>query len=124
MLGSAVGGGARFLIAGWMQGRFGQPFPIGTLAVNITGSFVLGFVLELAVAAAAIGPQAQLFLTTGLCGGYTTFSTFSAESVAMIRSGAWGRASGYIAVSVAASLVAVVSGAAFARMLLASRGRS
>ncbi|MFN8581500.1 MAG: fluoride efflux transporter CrcB [Gemmatimonadaceae bacterium] len=123
MLGSAIGGGARFLVAGWAQSRSGIPFPIGTLFVNVTGSFLLGFLLELPIVGSALGPNIQLSLTTGVCGGYTTFSTFSAESVAMLRAGHWGRAGTYIAISTLASITAVFAGAALARSLFATRVR-
>ncbi len=123
MLGSALGGGARFLVSNWVQARAEVPFPIGTLLVNVTGSFLLGFLLELPVVGSTLGPQSQRFLTTGLCGGYTTFSTFSAENSALIRGGAWGRASAYVALSVGASIAAVFAGAAVARTLFAARGR-
>ncbi|MFN8573327.1 MAG: CrcB family protein [Gemmatimonadaceae bacterium] len=123
MLGSALGGGARFLVSAWVQGRTGLPFPVGTLVVNVTGSFLLGFLLELPVVGSAIGPQSQRFLTTGVCGGYTTFSTFSAEGAAMMRGSMWGRAGAYVTLSVVCSLAAVFAGAAVARAIFSARVR-
>src|SRR4051812_25063428 len=97
-LGSAAGGLARFVLGTWLQRQLDDwaprtsgvpalPFPIGTLIVNVTGSFLLGVVL---VVVARQGPQAnaiRLLLAVGVCGGYTTFSTLSADTVGLIENG-------------------------------------
>jgi CrcB protein len=122
MLGSAVGGGARFLLGTFVQTRTGAAFPVGTLVINITGSFVLAFIFRYA-AGTSISPEVRAMLTTGLCGGYTTFSTFSWEAVRLIEDGDYARASWYIGLSVALSLAGAFIGIGLARELLDLRRR-
>lgn len=122
-LGSAIGGASRLLLGAAVQQRFGPGFPAGTLVINITGSLLLGFLMRFAMATPAISPEMRGFLTTGLCGGYTTFSTFTFETVALINDGEMGRASAYVAASVALSLLGVYLGAWAAGGLIAFRQR-
>jgi CrcB protein len=122
-LGSGLGGVARLLIGGWIQNRFGPSFPLGTLAINITGSFLLGFLLRYALETPAIGADTRALLTTGLCGGYTTFSTFSYETVRMFEDGEYRRAALYVALSVGLALLAMACGMLLAREVLALRRR-
>jgi CrcB protein len=123
-IGSAVGGVARWAIGSWIQLRSGVTFPWGTLTVNTTGGLLLGFLVRFALGTPAISPEMRLLLTTGLCGGYTTFSTFTYESAVMLEQGEYGRAATYILASVLASLVAMFVGFMLARALLLSRGRA
>ena len=90
--GSALGGAARYLFGGWIQGRAGPDFPVGTLVINVTGSFLLGLLYRYAADSAAITPEVRAMLTIGICGGYTTFSTFSYETVRLLEEGEFGRA--------------------------------
>jgi fluoride exporter len=120
-IGAALGGVARFYLADIIQHRAGIDFPAGTLVVNITGSFLIGFFLRYALQSAVIGPEMRLFLTTGFCGGYTTFSTFSYETITLLQDGEYSRASVYVGTSVALALVATVLGIAAANWLLALR---
>ncbi len=122
-LGSALGGAARFLLGGWIQNRFGPSFPLGTLAINITGSLLLGFLLRYALETPAIGPDARALLTTGLCGGYTTFSTFSYETVRLVEDGEYRRAALYVALSVGVAFLAMACGMVLAREAVALRRR-
>jgi CrcB protein len=122
-LGSGLGGVARLLIGGWIQNRFGPSFPLGTLAINITGSLLLGFLLRYALETPAIGPDTRALLTTGLCGGYTTFSTFSYETVRLFEDGEYWRAALYVALSVGLALLAMACGMLLARELLVFRRR-
>jgi len=122
-LGSGVGGVARLLLGGWIQNRFGPSFPIGTLLINITGSLLLGFLLRYALETPAIGSDARALLTTGLCGGYTTFSTFGYETVRLLEDGEYRRAAIYIALSVGLVLIAVASGMVLAREVVTLRRR-
>lgn len=126
-IGSAVGGLARFVVGSWAQQRWGAvsvapsglPFPIGTLIVNVTGSFVLGVILV--IVGRQQGAQAdatRLLLAVGLCGGYTTFSTFSAETVVLFERGSAGIAAMNVAASVALALVGTFAGVTLARMVL------
>ena len=101
-LGGAAGSALRYLIAGWIQARSGSAFPVGTLIVNISGSILLGLVLRSALETSAISPELRALLTTGVIGGYTTFSTFSYETAALIEEGDWRRAALYVGLSVSA----------------------
>jgi CrcB protein len=112
-LGSAIGGVARFLLGGLIQ-RDTTSFPWGTLVINVTGSFLLGLLMRYAVAS-PIRAETRAFLTIGLCGGFTTFSTFSYEAVSLLRDGQWLRAGTYVGASVLLSLLAVLAGFVLAR---------
>lgn len=121
--GSAIGGVSRYLLGGWLQRQTGGTFPIGTLVINITGSFLLGLILRYAVETPTLTPEARAFLTIGFCGGYTTFSTFSYETVALMEDGQWPRAALYVALSVGLSVLAAFLGFAAARELVLVRLR-
>src|SRR5215207_1571416 len=73
-VGSAIGGVSRYLVGGLSQQLAGSTFPIGTLLINVTGSFLLGFILRYGVETTTLTPEVRAFLTVGVCGGYTTFS--------------------------------------------------
>jgi fluoride exporter len=122
-VGSAVGGMARFALATLVQQRAGPNFPLGTLVVNITGSFLLGFLLRYALATDAVSPEVRALLTTGFCGGYTTFSTFTYDTVILIEDGGSARAGLYVLLSVGLSLLGAWLGIATARELIALRAR-
>ncbi|MGH7629731.1 MAG: fluoride efflux transporter CrcB [Gemmatimonadales bacterium] len=119
-LGGAIGSVVRYGVASLVQARAGT-FPLGTVVVNFTGSVLLGFIVRYALETPAITPEVRALLTTGFCGGYTTFSTFTYESATLMEEGDWRRAALYVGVSVAASLVGVFLGFAGARELLAVR---
>ncbi len=123
-IGGAVGSVARFLVAVLIQRWSPSTFPAGTLLINITGSFLLGFLMRSALGTSSITPEVRALLTTGFCGGYTTFSTFSYDSIMLIESGQFGRAGVYVVLSVGASLLATVAGIATAHALLALRTRA
>ncbi|HEX5386666.1 MAG TPA: fluoride efflux transporter CrcB [Gemmatimonadales bacterium] len=120
-LGGALGSASRFLLGAFLQQRSGVAFPVGTLIVNITGSFLLGFLLRYALETPAISPEVRALLTTGFCGGYTTFSTFSYETAALLEDGEASRAALYIVLSVAVSLAGVFAGFGLAREILNAR---
>lgn len=109
MLGSALGGGARFLLSGMIADWFGGQFPWGTFIVNVTGSFIIGFL------ATFTGPEGRIFvssdtrqfLMTGICGGYTTFSSFSYQTLTLAQDDEWLRAGGNVVLSVICCLFAV-----------------
>lgn len=122
-LGSALGGVARYLLGGWIQERSGSLFPIQTLAINVSGSLLLGFIQRYALDSTALSPEIRTLLTIGFCGGYTTFSTFSLETVRLMEDGDWRRAAAYIGLSVVLSIGGVMLGVAAARQLLAVRQR-
>lgn len=121
-VGSAVGGVSRYLLGGAIQRLVGFTFPAGTLIINITGSFLLGAIIRFAIDTPAVSPEMRAFLTIGLCGGYTTFSTFSYETAAMLEDGEWSRAALYVSASVGLSLLATFLGFVAARGALSARG--
>ncbi len=120
-IGSALGGVSRYLLGGMVQRVFDTTFPAGTLVVNLTGSFLLGLFLRIALDTPALTPELRAFLTIGFCGGYTTFSTFSYETVALLKDGEWTRAGAYAGLSVLLSLGATILGFLAARGILALR---
>ena len=120
-LGSAVGGASRYALSMFIQQRASSTFPIGTLIVNVTGSLVLGFVLRYALGSPSVSAEVRALLTTGFCGGYTTFSTFSYDAMTLIEDGDYRRAAIYIGASVLVSLIATFLGIAAAGQLLAAR---
>ena len=113
--GSALGGVSRYLVGGLIQRALNSGFPAGTLVVNLTGSFLLGLFLRYAVDSPAITPEVRAFLTVGFCGGYTTFSTFSYETLALLENGEYGRAGLYAVLSVVLALAATALGFMLAR---------
>ncbi|MEO8449542.1 MAG: fluoride efflux transporter CrcB [Gemmatimonadota bacterium] len=118
-LGSALGGMVRYLVGGAIQRLVETTFPLGTLIVNITGSFLIGIILRFSLDTTAITPDVRAFLTIGFCGGYTTFSTFSWETVRLLEDGDYGRASLYLALSFGLSIGATALGIVAAKELLA-----
>ena len=121
-VGSAVGGAARFALSSVIQQRAGT-FPVGTLVVNITGSLILGFLMRYALGSTSVSAETRALLTTGFCGGYTTFSTFSYETVTLVQDGDYRRAASYVLVSVVVSLAATFIGIVAANELLSARVR-
>ena len=115
--GGAFGALSRYVVAGWVQSLTGDFFPWGTMAVNITGSAILGF-LMVWLQSAVTSPEVRQLITIGFLGSFTTFSTFSYETVAMLRDGEWWRAGGYAAFSVLLGLFAVWVGMNVAEALL------
>lgn len=85
--GGGLGSVVRFLLGRWVNTWHDHHFPFGTLAVNVVACLVLGFVVGIADHRQLISPGARLFWTVGFCGGFSTFSTFSAETLTLIQSG-------------------------------------
>ena len=111
-VGGAIGSVARFWMTGAMATLTGPRFPWGTLAINILGSFVIGLVAGFTLTPARMGmhPDLRIFFMTGICGGFTTFSAFSLQTLELIQTGDLVPAFGYILGSVALCLLAVWSG--------------
>ena len=86
-IGGLVGSVARYSLSGAVQDVTGHTFPSGTLAVNIVGSFIIGLVMALSLERGLLGDEWRILLTTGFCGGFTTMSTFSYETLALLRDG-------------------------------------
>ena len=107
--GSFLGGTARYLVSLAMKG-VSKGFPWATLAVNLAGCFIIGLLWGLFSKNGTESSNWALFLTVGLCGGFTTFSTFSKEALVMLQGGnVWGFA-GYVAISVIAGIALVALG--------------
>ena len=109
-LGGALGSVGRFVVASAVGHAVGTAFPWGTLAVNVIGGFVIGALAEIFALRWSVTPELRALLVTGVLGGFTTFSAFSLEIVAMIERGAWAPATAYIVASVALSLLACFAG--------------
>jgi len=122
-VGGAVGSVFRLWIGTAVQQRVGWAFPLGTLAINVSGSLLLGFLLRYGLATPSISPMARALLTTGFCGGYTTFSTFVYEAGVLIESGEYWGAGLYVVSSVAVGLAGLFVGLAAADGLIAVRER-
>ncbi|HEX7654087.1 MAG TPA: fluoride efflux transporter CrcB [Verrucomicrobiae bacterium] len=108
-LGSALGGILRFWLSGVVANRFGQSFPWGTILVNITGCLVIGFFNTLTSTDGRfmMSPASRTFFMIGICGGYTTFSSFSLQTLNLMEEGEWWRAGGNVVISVVFCLVGV-----------------
>jgi fluoride exporter len=117
-IGGLLGTLARYSLQGWIQTRAGTTFPVGTLVINLAGSFVLGFVIRFATGSTVIAPELRAALTIGFCGAFTTMSTFSYESVALLGSGEYWRAAAYMGGTIVGCLAAVITGTALAERLL------
>jgi fluoride exporter len=115
-LGGAVGSIARYLMASRIQVATGWEFPLGTVLVNILGCFLIGILYVLLVARPDPRHELRALLMTGVMGGFTTFSSFSLETVTMAMNGNYGGATLNVVVSVAACLVGTVLGISLARI--------
>jgi CrcB protein len=112
-VGSALGGLLRFILGKLMLSfDVSIGFPIGTVLINVIGSFVIGYfgTLTLHSGKYPVSENLRIFVMIGICGGFTTFSSFSLQTFDLVRSGAWGRASANIALSVVLCLTAVAAG--------------
>ena len=106
--GGALGSVARYLAGIGATRLFGLGFPWGTLIINIAGSFLIGAFVELFALKWDLPQEARVFLTVGICGGFTTFSTFSLDTWVLMERGDWGFAAAYILGSVVLSIVALI----------------
>jgi len=86
-LGGGIGSIARYLCQKWFNETYPQPFPWGTFVVNLAGCFLIGIIYAASERSTVLSPQTRLFLATGFCGGFTTFSTFAFENMNLLRSG-------------------------------------
>jgi CrcB protein len=107
MAGAALGGLLRYVVADLVQRNAKIIFPLGTLSVNVIGSFLLGFIIFFLGEREIISAEMRLFLTVGICGGFTTFSTFSYETLALLQESEFLYASLNIVLNVVLSLIAI-----------------
>jgi CrcB protein len=120
-LGGAFGAGARYAISGFALRLFGSSsFPFGTVVVNVVGSFLLGLVLEVAFHSEVFSPNLRIAIAVGVLGSFTTFSTFSYETLALLREGAFCLGLLNVFVQLFGSLAAVFLGLATAGLLVRS----
>lgn len=120
-VGGALGSVARYLLGAFIQDRVSIGLPVGTLVINVVGSLLLGFFMALGLETTALTPEVRFFLTTGFCGGFTTFSTFSYETYRLIEDAEYGTAGIYAVASVVLSVFACALGMGAARRLIGAR---
>ena len=119
-LGGAIGTGARYLVATTAPRLFGTSFPFGTLAVNLLGSFCLGAIMQVGLTTTLLSPTMRIVLSTGVMGGFTTYSTFNYETLELLREGALGLAGLNVAVTLVLCLLGGVLGTLAARGIVGS----
>jgi len=117
-LGGSVGSVLRYLASLWVTKQFPCTFPLGTFIVNVTGCFIIGFLLGLSIFQNLQNNELKLLLTVGFCGGYTTFSTFSSESLRLLESGNYWTFGLYITGSIVLGLMAVWGGNMLAKVVI------
>jgi CrcB protein len=114
--GGFIGSIFRYLVSRSVQEKFATAFPLGTLSVNILGCFLIGVVLSLSERG-GFNADWRMFLATGICGGFTTFSAFSNETLALMRDGQWIYAGAYIAISIITGLAATFTGYSLLKLI-------
>ncbi len=122
--GGALGTAARYVLSGVCANAFGETFPWGTLIVNVTGSFVIGFFFTLTAPDGRlfVSGQTRQFVMTGFCGGYTTFSSFSLQTLNLMRDGEWMAAGGNVLGNVVLCMLGVWLGSITASMINQLKG--
>jgi len=118
-VGAVLGAWLRWGLSYWLNPRV-PTLPLGTLAANLIGGYLVGIAAAILVAMPGLAPVWRLFFVTGFLGALTTFSTFSAESVALLQGAQWGAALLHIVAHLAGSIVATVAGIATVRILVAA----
>ncbi|HEY0368218.1 MAG TPA: fluoride efflux transporter CrcB [Chthoniobacterales bacterium] len=120
MLGGAIGTGARFWLSGLVAVRYGETFPLGTMIVNVSGCFLVGVLATTSdpLGYFVIAPNVRQFLLLGICGGYTTFSSFSLQTLDLARDGDWLRAALNVVLSLALCFLGTWAGRALALALV------
>jgi len=109
-LGGAFGSVARYLVGSWIAERLGVSFPYGTLVINLSASFIIGFFLALAQERAGLNPYWRLFIAVGFIGGYSTFSTYEWEAIRLLQDGEMLLAATYLVGSMAGGAIAAITG--------------
>ena len=117
-IGGAVGSGARYLTALWAASALGPAFPYGTLIINVLGSFLIAFIMHVGSATEMLSVDVRVMLTTGVMGGFTTYSTFNYETTGYFREGAWGIGMVNVGATVIGCLVAGLAGLMVARLMV------
>jgi len=123
-LGGALGTIGRYFVSGVVANAFGETFPWGTLIINVTGSFVIGFFATLTApdGRLMVSGTTRQFVMVGICGGYTTFSSFSLQTLNLLRGGEWAPAAGNMLGSVVLCMIGVWLGASCAAAINQLKG--
>lgn len=120
--GGAVGTGARYLLGGLAVRWFGPDFPYGTLLINVLGSVLIGVIQQIGLSTLLIPETLRLVLAIGIMGGFTTYSSFSYETIKLVESGSWAAAIAYVTLTTALCLGGCTAGLAIGRVLVVGRG--
>lgn len=115
--GSFAGGICRYLMQQFIQARYPSSIPLGTLTVNILGCFIIGIIFGFGEKGNVLSPEMRLLLATGFCGGFTTFSSFAYENVALVQSSEYYYTIGYIVLSVVLGFIAVYLGLILVKLI-------
>jgi fluoride exporter len=118
-VGGAAGTGARVLLSGWLARTY-TGFPFGTLAVNVAGSFLLGAIMQVATTTELLSPTLRLALTTGVMGGFTTYSSFNYETLSFLQGGAWWLGLANVVATLCGCLLAGILGTLAGRLVVGS----
>jgi CrcB protein len=121
-LGGAVGTGARYLLGGLVVRWLGPDFPYGTLLINVLGSFLIGLIQQVGLSTLLIPDTLRLVLTIGVLGGFTTYSSFSYETLKLAEVGSWVGAGLYVGLTTALCLVCCALGLSLGRVLVEGKG--
>lgn len=116
-VGAVLGANARYWLGAWLDGRFATRFPLGTLAINLTGCLLLGFFVALTTRRISLAPHWRLLFAVGFLGSYTTFSTFGVETLSLFDEGSSGPALTNVLLSVVGGLAGAWLGARLADLL-------
>jgi fluoride exporter len=117
-IGGSIGSISRYLTQQFVQKHYPSSIPLGTLSVNIIGCFIIGLVYGLSDKGDVLSPEARLFLATGICGGYTTFSSFAYENINLMQDGEFFYTGLYILLSMVIGFAAVYFGILFIKLIL------
>jgi CrcB protein len=118
-VGGFAGANARYLLGSWIIARLGPTFPWSTFIINVTGSFLIGFLLTWLTLRIDLSPAWRLLLVVGFLGGYTTFSSYSAEAIGLFTQGRWLHGAAYVLGSNGLALLATLGGIGLATRTLA-----
>ena len=113
--GAFLGANLRYFLQTWTANRWGPDFPYGTLIINVSGSFILGFFITLVTQRVVVSSEWRAFVAVGLLGGFTTFSSFSVETLNLVQTGRWLPAALNLAGNVCLGLVGAYLGVILAR---------
>ncbi len=115
--GGAIGSGARYLVGSWAVAAWGTGFPWGTLGVNLAGSFLISVIMYLGLEVGTVGPDLRVFLAVGVMGGFTTYSSFNHETLALAQRGQWGLATAYVGATLLGAWLAGLAGLLLAQFV-------